>query len=1182
MSDGGVPSPVPPGAAQAELYQLDRALAASAERTGELMRQWQAAYAELDAIRARRDQLAGWLLSQPPPVAPPTQPAAPTGPVPAPAGAGKVRETSTGTVQTVLFVLGAMLLGVAAITFTAVAWATFGLAGRAAILAAVTVLVLLVPMVALWRRLRATAETFAQVGLLLVLLDGYAAWTVNLIGPDTVSPARYAALVFALSAAIALGYRVATGLSGPLLTALVIAQPVPALLATDLSPGIAGWSMVASATATMNLAVCLRSAGTWDRVAARAGGRAGRPLAALAALAGLFLAAGLLVAGAIAVLAELLPDTPATAGSAGLALVLVGGVAAGIGGALGPLVSMLSTGTLTSIVAPLRIIAGAGAVLTVTIAGSRFVAVAWPDRGLLLVSTVVAAVAVAARTGRRLLPVSIRSGPAIAAVIGAGMLAAVLAGEAFATAVRTVADTGPAWRAVLVHQRAADWQPLAGIGLAALALAVVLPAAARRVALATAIVLAVLALPGAVPLSWWVPSIVDIVAAAALAVLAALPARGRFAPAAVTCALGGAVLTVHAVLASLARPANTAVVLGAVAVVGLGTGGLTRLRPAAPASAQPERGRPAGQPDPGQAAGSRLRVVGGCGVLIGLAALPPAVGAAVAAAEPGWSTGPARAALAAVLTVLVGQIVVRRRLNPLARYAFAATLFSAVLWSLVIAALGVDPAGGCAGVGLVLVAAALLVAVPSISANRPGTPIGAALAASPLVLVIAADALPAVLAVVGLPFGWLGTIWSGAPAGVGLGPGAAPAGSMVGWADAAALALLALASAVASYAVRRRLGAALAGLSVGGPTAILVGLTAAGSRWPTVPAATLGLGLLITAAVALRPVGAWRTASGLGQGPLYLAAGLAGCLSVDWATLAGLGSIVVGAVVVGARGRGTGWRVAGWCVAVSAGLATAATAGIAANLAVRDAAYGVLAAAAVALAGGAALRRHRPTEATVIETAAQAGAALALLFTLGWIGHAALVSAVWGTVLAVRAVLPATGRAARAGFAAAAAGCQVLAWWLLLADRGVTLVEAYTLPLAGVTLLAGIAALRARADLHSWVCYGPALAAAFLPSLGYVLTTVDPTGFPVRRLLLGGGALATVLVGSVRRRQAPVVVGGLVLAVVAAHELVVVSTRLPTWIPLAAGGVVLVALAITYERRRRDLARLRGALGRMR
>ena len=40
--------------------------------------------------------------------------------------------------------------------------------------------------------------------------------------------------------------------------------------------------------------------------------------------------------------------------------------------------------------------------------------------------------------------------------------------------------------------------------------------------------------------------------------------------------------------------------------------------------------------------------------------------------------------------------------------------------------------------------------------------------------------------------------------------------------------------------------------------------------------------------------------------------------------------------------------------------------------------------------------------------------------------------------------------------------------------------------------------------------------------------------------------------------------------------------RLPRWVPLAVAGVLLVAVAMRYERRRRDLGRLREAVGRMR
>jgi hypothetical protein len=51
--------------------------------------------------------------------------------------------------------------------------------------------------------------------------------------------------------------------------------------------------------------------------------------------------------------------------------------------------------------------------------------------------------------------------------------------------------------------------------------------------------------------------------------------------------------------------------------------------------------------------------------------------------------------------------------------------------------------------------------------------------------------------------------------------------------------------------------------------------------------------------------------------------------------------------------------------------------------------------------------------------------------------------------------------------------------------------------------------------------------------------------------------------------------------VVALHEVVLVWDLLPRWIPLAAGGLLLVGLAMTLERRRRDLDRFRAALTRM-
>ncbi|MCW3841145.1 hypothetical protein ONA70_13645, partial [Micromonospora yasonensis] len=108
---------------------------------------------------------------------------------------------------------------------------------------------------------------------------------------------------------------------------------------------------------------------------------------------------------------------------------------------------------------------------------------------------------------------------------------------------------------------------------------------------------------------------------------------------------------------------------------------------------------------------------------------------------------------------------------------------------------------------------------------------------------------------------------------------------------------------------------------------------------------------------------------------------------------------------------------------------------------------------------------------------------------------------------------------------------------------------------------------------------GPGLAAALLPSMVSVVAAPDPQ--PWRRLALGVVALAAVLAGAVRRWQAPVVLGAAALVPLALHELARGWDLLPRWIFLGLGGLALIGLAATYERRRRDLARLRAVVGRM-
>jgi hypothetical protein len=113
----------------------------------------------------------------------------------------------------------------------------------------------------------------------------------------------------------------------------------------------------------------------------------------------------------------------------------------------------------------------------------------------------------------------------------------------------------------------------------------------------------------------------------------------------------------------------------------------------------------------------------------------------------------------------------------------------------------------------------------------------------------------------------------------------------------------------------------------------------------------------------------------------------------------------------------------------------------------------------------------------------------------------------------------------------------------------------------------------------SWTAFGPGLLAGFVPSAALVV--VSP-GDPVRRLVLGAVAVAVLLAGARLRLRAPIVVGGAVLVLVALHEVALYWDELPRWAPLAVAGALLVGFAVTYERRLRDLARLRAAMGRMR
>jgi hypothetical protein len=1062
----------PPDDEAAEVIRLAGEIGRLIQRVREARREYDAAVVELTDAQRRRNVLAAGVRARTPAPAASasaatpafplgSQPGGTLGPLPAgmlgPLPAGTLapepeRKVSFLAVQSVLFVLGGLLLGTGAIVFTAVAWATFGITGRAAILAGVTVLALAAPVLALRRGLTGTAETFAAVGLLLVLLDGYAAWSVDLAGIASLPRSSYAAAVCAVTASVAVAYGAATRLTGPRFAAFVVAQPVIPLAAVELRPSAAGWALVLSLVAIGNLV-------------------AGRlPMMRVAGWAGYGLA--LAASAASALWSESTASDTGTAAYAGVALLTTALV--------------LLSGAVVARQRAYREIAGGVLVVALVLAAGRVLALTWPGLTFVLIAGTVAAVAIGVSRRPTL-------GPwigALACLGSVGVLAATMTGAA------------------AVRPDSFDWQlPVSVASLAAGLIALLSAWEPARVVRPYAViasgVLVLLALPAGVDLLWWSTATLDLAGAAGFAGAAAL---SRSAPRAWVRAGAAAVLAAHAVGVSSAA----AGVLGAVVLIGVGMAALAHRR-------------------------STAGALGGVGLAVGVAVWPVAVAATLRQADVvPWWVGRGTLIAAAVLPPAVA--AVRRWWPEYLMFAASATAGAtavASLWWY----------GGEESAVVYASAGALLVALVVQMASR-----WLAAVAVLLGLRVVGGVAPVLWELVGSPYRWLADIWSGTTE-----------QSIVDAAEAAiALALL----AVAATLLGRVYGLLVA------PFALLAGLVAGHAPWPAVPLTSLLLGLAGSLAVAL----GWLRVPVLLVALPLAGAGLAGTLPTEATTLAGLALVLVTGAVSGASGHTFTSRISGWLVAVAAAVTLAAAAAFAIGVDRPTAAFWTLGAAAAALALGGFLSDRR--ESRAVDAAAHAAAVVAFLLTLGAIGHAAAVCTLWGVATGVRAFRPAVNRV----LAGAAAGCELLAWWLLLASHEVALIEAYTVPAAAVALLAGLLVRRAGTPVRSWVAYGPALAAAFLPSLASILADPDA---PLRRLALGLGALAVLVVGSERRNQAGVVAGGALLAVSAGYELALVWQLLPSWIPLTGAGLLLVWLAVTYERRRRDLARLRAAVHRM-
>ncbi|RRS00349.1 SCO7613 C-terminal domain-containing membrane protein [Glycomyces terrestris] len=244
-----------------------------------------------------------------------------------------------------------------------------------------------------------------------------------------------------------------------------------------------------------------------------------------------------------------------------------------------------------------------------------------------------------------------------------------------------------------------------------------------------------------------------------------------------------------------------------------------------------------------------------------------------------------------------------------------------------------------------------------------------------------------------------------------------------------------------------------------------------------------------------------------------------------------------------------------------------------------------VAAAAMLLVAAGAPRRSRPDRvlgsvlAHVIAGIAVAGGLISWI-AAAWDGSdlRLLLPAQFGVYTLALAGTAMMVPVRKWGYVIAALCTGTVGWWLLLAAQEVETLEFFTAPPAAVLFLLGLWRLEKRPQTGSW----STLALPILIGLGPSLLGALGDGEPARRVGVGAAAIVVIIAGLGRRWQAPLVLGSIALAVLTVNELSLVWDYIPVWIPPAIGGAVLIGAGATFEKRRRDLARIRDGLKAMR
>lgn len=1104
------------------------------------------------------------------PSALPSPPPAVVAPASAPLPQGRRRSG----VQVLLLTLGVVLISVAAVVFLFVAYLVANLEVRSVIIAAASVLVLGVAWLLRTRGLPGTAEGVAAVAIVLLLLDVWIVRANALFGSDRLEASAYTGIALAAVTALLAGTRAASRIRVPGLAAAALAPASAFLLAYAVDPDTAAGAWLGGLAVVVVGAVAVAFlARSPERIILCATALAGAAVALVTAAWALpevawgeawaFLA----VAAACAILVA---ATLAARAPAARAWAVVAAIGTGTAAALAPAVGVSAEldGTVATWLAP----ATAGAVAAV------FAAV---TRG----------------------PMVVRSA-ARAALIAASSVAAVASTWGLflgsATIFERILASDPPWQ--VDHGSLIRWTSETDLDAATILVPFIIAAGSLMVLLLVGAARRLLAIPVAAALIGGIvggvmapgaalPVVILIAVGAAALGFAALPNRvaapGLLAVLA-TFGIGAAAFAWWIGWSNQdVWPWATAAVL-ATAIAGRVLAVRVWAAPAAPI------------------AGAAHLVLGVAIVAVASFAMPSWLEASGTAVADPWTSG--WLWLGTVAAVLLGAFVFIPRLTTRDRIALATpALIAAVVGAILTAVTGV------------VTLAWLPAAITAVVASAGVRPVGSRLlrillaATGPIMLALALERVLASIS--GAPPSVLGAA-AGVLAAAALAPPVLPAdgGARLAWRASVGLAGVVTLAAIPTAGDQAWLLllvlapvpiilAALDGDPIGGTAdtrhlswlslALVVAAVwtrLAGDGVDDIEAYTLPLavGLAIAAGLVTWRRRADRAASASGRTALFAAAAgvavLPSVASSSGSELRTLVLIAAGAIVALAasflpeRARGVPVRLlgvaTGWVAFTGAALVRGAAVATGAPSDLFVEFWPVLAlAAGIALAVIWARSGSRPAViGEVLLAASVVAAAVPTLLAILSADRPTLRAAVLFPALAVVHVAGVATRArpfAGPILAWSTLGALVLGGISVLVPGDVDPFDVVTVSVGAALIGAGAIRMSRAPELGSWPALGPGLAVLLVPPL-----LADFTDSDLWRLIaLGVVAAAAVVVGAVRRLQAPLLLGGSVLLVHAIAQLwpwiSAAYEAVWWWLWLGIAGVILIVLAATYERQLR-------------